>query len=116
MKEKRTKKESIKKETEKESSNVTAFVSENDSKRSPRIGTPPPRGDGRGPLKKLNNIMKTTQQLIQTIEDIFNDYRNSELFEAKANACADASLFMGEMLDKTDSLTTLFTTIFKTPI
>jgi len=49
--------------------------------------------------------MKTTQQLIQTIEDIFNDYRNSELFEAKANACADASLFMGEMLDKTDSLT-----------
>lgn len=47
---------------------------------------------------------------------VINDYRNSELFEAKANACADASLFMGEMLDKTDNLTTLFTTIFKSPI
>ena len=34
MKEKRSKKESIKKETEKESSYVTAFVLENDSKRS----------------------------------------------------------------------------------
>ena len=55
MKEKRTKKESIKKETEKESSNVTAFVSENDSKRSPRIGTPP-RGGREGALKKTTTL------------------------------------------------------------
>ena len=66
MKEKRTKKESIKKETEKESSNVTAFVSENDSKRSPRIGTPP-RGGWEGALKK-------TQQHYENYTTTYPDY------------------------------------------
>ncbi len=49
--------------------------------------------------------MRAPSALSSSKRAVINDYRNSELFEAKANACADASLFMGEMLDKTDSLT-----------
>lgn len=85
MKEKRTKKESIKKETEKESSNVTAFVSENDSKRSADLYVNWPDF-----INFFNETLKKHKSIIAPIDDVssgkksqiqtmVNDYGNKDV-------------------------------------